>query len=831
MPHPLFHIKKLVCSYNNSSSKALVINELLIPRGKLVFLLGASGAGKSTLLETLGMMNNTVSSGVIFLAPNENTAPINVASLWQNNAVSEITDIRKKHFSFIFQNTNLMENFTAYENVCLSGMIKENVEQEKTLDRAKQLMSKVKLPENEVGLNTLAVNLSGGQRQRLAFVRALNNNASILFGDEPTGNLDEANANELFEVIKSNLGESKSAIVVSHDINLAIKHADLIVVLTKDVAKGYGEVLPENIYARSEWEKNSDEQNQQFKLKIRGLFNAGNEQTIKASDEAGDVNLKNSYRKLFFNKEGNVLFGKHKANMIVLSVILFFTFLALGFANGSLDYLNKKMNSAFVNWVSITVPFSQQKEKVNELINDLKNADNRTKFAYNTISGYIKDDIEIRDTFRKTSFYAAGRTIDLDDDGKLMKEYVLEDKNVVRGSKKGFRNKMDISVIVTEKLLKDFHYSDDADFIYMKQSVNDTLQIGDNKNRNCYMPIPIRTVVKELPGKYYFVFTKYFYDVLHNADNNVSVFSDIGNTKFLYSFINSNDKTEQKKITDAFKQFISNYHLPKSAYDSTVPQISVSVDTATVAINFGYKIEVEFYPNVKNYLAVNDFWGKITTSNEIAPFKNRLTRIFDYGTAAENNSPAMPDQISIYFTKLDFIRDFSKFLTESNDQNLKANGRIEIDVTKVKEKEDFNFLSKVTGIISFLLIIFSTVAISLFIFNLLKMHLMKVRMNIGTFKAIGLGDGEARNIYFGIILTFLGAAVLISLTLAFGVGLILNNILIHSMKVDPDVNYFKIFDVYTWLALVFIVITTLLVSWYTIRKILSKSPGDLIYNR
>ena len=108
---------------------------------------------------------------------------------------------------------------------------------------------------------------------------------------------------------------------------------------------------------------------------------------------------------------------------------------------------------------------------------------------------------------------------------------------------------------------------------------------------------------------------------------------------------------------------------------------------------------------------------------------------------------------------------------------------------------------------------------------------MKVRMNIGTFKAIGLGDGEARNIYFGIILTFLGAAVLISLTLAFGVGLILNNILIHSMKVDPDVNYFKIFDVYTWLALVFIVITTLLVSWYTIRKILSKSPGDLIYNR
>lgn len=831
MSHPLFNIKKLVCSYNNSSSKALVIKDLIIPRGKLVFLLGASGSGKSTLLETLGMMNNTVSSGEIFLAPNNEDPPINIATLWKQNDLDQITDIRKKHFSFIFQNTNLMENFTAYENVCLSGMIKENVEQEKTLDNARQLMAKVKLPENEVGLNTLAVNLSGGQRQRLAFVRALNNNASILFGDEPTGNLDEANANELFEVIKSNLDENKSAIVVSHDINLALKHADLIVILTKDFSKGYGEVLPENIFARSEWENNSDSQNHDLKLKIRSLFNAGNEQIIKSTEESGAVNLKNSYRKLFFNKEGNVLFGKHKANLIVLSLILFFTFLALGFANGSLDYLNKKMNSAFVNWVSITVPFKQQKEKVNQLINELKESNNRARFAYNTISSYIKDDIEIKDTSRKTCFYAAGRTVDLEDDGKLMKEYVLEEKNIVRGSKKGFKDKMDVALIVTEKLLQDFHYKADAEFIYMKQSIHDSLQVGDNKNINCYMPIPIRTVVKELPGKYYFIFTKHFYNVLHNPENNISVFSDIGNTKFLYGFIKSNDKTEQKKITDAAKKFIESYPLPKSAYDSVIPQISVLVDTATAAISFGYRIEIEFYPNVKNYVAVNDYWEHLKNSKEMAPFKGQLLRIFDYGTAVENNSLAMPDQISVYFTKLDFIRDFSKYLTETNDQNLKADGRIEIDVTKVKEKEDFNFLSKVTGIISFLLIVFSTVAISLFIFNLLKMHLMKVRMNIGTFKAIGLSDSEARNIYFSIILTFLGAAIVIAIVFAFVFGLILNYFLIHSMTVDQDVNYFKIFDVYTFFALVFIVITTLLVSWYTIRKILSKSPGDLIYNR
>ena len=212
---PIFSIRNLSCSYSlKVEEQVLHIEKLDIPRGKIIFLLGASGSGKSTLLETLGLMNNTIAQGDIDFNTKEK---ISLPALWAANSQSQLSEVRKKHFSFIFQNTNLMENFTAYENVCLSRMIKEDATQEAVLEEAKALMRKVKLPENEVGLSSLAVNLSGGQRQRVAFVRALNAGFTVLFGDEPTGNLHSDQATEIMELFKKLNEQEKVTIVqVTH---------------------------------------------------------------------------------------------------------------------------------------------------------------------------------------------------------------------------------------------------------------------------------------------------------------------------------------------------------------------------------------------------------------------------------------------------------------------------------------------------------------------------------------------------------------------------------------------------------------------------------------
>src|SRR5262245_39622259 len=133
---PLIRIQNLSCSYSREErDKVLHIHDLALEKGKIIFLLGASGSGKSTLLETLGLMNSTIAGGSVELY-HDGESKIDYAQLWKDNDLDGITRIRRDFLSFIFQETNLMENFTAYENICLSQMIKSNVKQESAMDGA-----------------------------------------------------------------------------------------------------------------------------------------------------------------------------------------------------------------------------------------------------------------------------------------------------------------------------------------------------------------------------------------------------------------------------------------------------------------------------------------------------------------------------------------------------------------------------------------------------------------------------------------------------------------------------------------------------------------------
>ena len=249
MDNPLFIIKDLACAYNNGN-EVLKIKELVIPRNRFVVLLGISGSGKSTFLETLGLMNNTIKSGDVQFFPDNNGNPLSLKAHWQESHKKEIADLRRKYFSFIFQNTNLMQNFTAHENACLSQMIlgvpfevaKEKVKKTMTL------MGLGKVPETRN-----ASELSGGQKQRLAFVRAITPEFTVLFGDEPTGNLDEFNSDELMRILQENIKEdNRTAIIVSHNIALSKQYADILIILKKnDDPNPCAEVKPDDVYTKS----------------------------------------------------------------------------------------------------------------------------------------------------------------------------------------------------------------------------------------------------------------------------------------------------------------------------------------------------------------------------------------------------------------------------------------------------------------------------------------------------------------------------------------------------------------------------------------------------
>lgn len=230
-----FELKNIKCTYEKKKPDpkiVLEIEQLEIPKGKVIFIIGPSGCGKSTILETLGLMNDTVvvdeKSSFNFFT--DESSAVKMSTIWQsgNNVISKI---RRDYFSFIFQHTNLMRNFTIEENSIIPKLIKGG--DKKFQETLVQIGLEQIINERKVKTE----DLSGGQQQRLAFVRAIMPKFKILFGDEPTGNLDSGNAENLIKIIDDEIHKDpeKTAIIVSHSIELAVTYADVIIKIDKRV--------------------------------------------------------------------------------------------------------------------------------------------------------------------------------------------------------------------------------------------------------------------------------------------------------------------------------------------------------------------------------------------------------------------------------------------------------------------------------------------------------------------------------------------------------------------------------------------------------------------
>jgi len=181
--------------------------DLEVKKGEIVTILGASGAGKSTLLNILGTLDKPDSGHVVI----GNT---NVSNL--NN--KDLSTFRNQKIGFVFQFHHLLVEFNAMENVCIPALIggESRGDAEK---KAKKLLGILGLSER---LTHKPSQLSGGEQQRVAVARALINDPSLIFADEPSGNLDSTNAGELHQLFKRLRDEfDQTFVIVTHNEHLA----------------------------------------------------------------------------------------------------------------------------------------------------------------------------------------------------------------------------------------------------------------------------------------------------------------------------------------------------------------------------------------------------------------------------------------------------------------------------------------------------------------------------------------------------------------------------------------------------------------------------------
>lgn len=188
-----------------------------IEKGEFVSIMGKSGCGKSTLLYILSTMDTEYEGNILL-----NNQVIS------GQTSEQLSYIRNKHIGFVFQFHYLLADFTVLENI----MLPAKKLGEKSLEEIEQdAYEKLKLLKIEHLALKKASQVSGGEKQRVAIARALINNPSIIMGDEPTGNLDSSNADNVFKIFRELCDkENMSLLIVTHDEDFA-KRTDRIIMM------------------------------------------------------------------------------------------------------------------------------------------------------------------------------------------------------------------------------------------------------------------------------------------------------------------------------------------------------------------------------------------------------------------------------------------------------------------------------------------------------------------------------------------------------------------------------------------------------------------------
>lgn len=225
MTSSILELKNIVKKYTLGGQDVFALNgvDFSLKKGEFVAVMGPSGSGKSTLLHIASFLDSP-SSGEIFLKDTR----------VQDFSEKELARLRNKEIGFIFQQFNLLDRVSALENVGLP-LLYAGVSKEERLQRSRDALEKVGLKDR---MNNTRSQLSGGQQQRVAIARALVTDPSIIFADEPTGNLDSKSSADVMGFLTDLHKQGKTILMVTHEDDVASYAEKIIRMKDGKIVKG-----------------------------------------------------------------------------------------------------------------------------------------------------------------------------------------------------------------------------------------------------------------------------------------------------------------------------------------------------------------------------------------------------------------------------------------------------------------------------------------------------------------------------------------------------------------------------------------------------------------
>lgn len=512
---------------------------------------------------------------------------------------------------------------------------------------------------------------------------------------------------------------------------------------------------------------------------------------------------------LFIKREWKVILGKKISTLWLLVGMLCAVILAISFSNASMKYLSDKMNDPFIKWVDIKNSYGEG--DFSGLEYALSDQDVQSRFDINGYqSDYYFSFMFFGAEENMIQYYQCRFFEDLKTD---LVEAILSKDNVIDDSRISDLNSLSdetIGIVITQSALLKLGYNKAPAYIDLCHYSEgaDSLGISLYSNVFARVPIPVLGVVKRLPSNVDIISSKYFFV----QENNDATYPFNLGCNRIYS--------------ESLRYFIPD-GVDKEAFMAFLEKTAAEISSVNAVID-----EYSFYrPEIDSYvtgqyisLLGEDFQPLVPLEvsaihdSVMAEWSDKgICRVYDYNFSPYELSEKT--YLSVYFNKLNHVKEFEDFVSEY---------KVKIDMSQINSKDNFNAVSVMGNVLSWAIILFAIICITLFIVNLLKSYFQKIKRNIGTFKAFGVSNRRLTRIYVLIVALTLLAAIIISLIIAviFQGGLSLCGILR-----EGTYNYLSVFNLKTLISLVVIFASSVITVNVVIKEMLKQTPGDLIYDR